>query len=116
MQADARLLSAHHFSELANVGAGDEGAASSDDDDSGYRRIGRGGLDRRADAFGHSGAERVDWRIGDRDDGYGILDCGGNEFRHGRQTVYRPEGKSVNGARILTTSDGIIGSRFDRFP
>ena len=73
------------LAELLDVGAGDEGAAGADQDDGLDRRVRRGGLEPRRDAFAQDVRQRVDRRVVERQHCDLSLDVqrrGGIDCRH----------------------------------
>jgi hypothetical protein len=68
--------------EDLDIGAGDECIARADQHDGFDGRVGGGACHARVDAFGHAGAEGVDGRIVDGDDGNVVLDGVWDEFWH----------------------------------
>src|SRR5688500_18027350 len=72
--------------ENVDVGAGNERAASADENDGVGGRVGIGTGDGVADAFGHTGTERVDGWVVDRHDRPAVSELVPYQ-RHGAATV-----------------------------
>ena len=65
-ERSSRLLAGLDGLEDVDIGAGDERRSGADEHDGVGRGVGAGARDGLADAFGHTGAQRVDRRIVDR--------------------------------------------------
>ena len=71
------------LAEFLDVGAGDEGLAAADDHAALTVVVSVELLERGSDAFRHSRAQRVHWRIVDGDDGNAVV------FRELNQVAHR---------------------------
>ncbi len=87
-----------HFSEFANIGAGDEGSSAADHHDRLDLRVLVRCFDPGHDAVRHSGAQRVHRRIIDRDDANLALARIVNQFAH-KLLSYRGTSEAALAAR-----------------